>query len=110
LQTLVHEALPELEEAGDDLALNIAYWAAGWAALNEGRIQAALPFLERSLSHCENLPVHYEQWVLRLLVSAKADGTTPASEFLAWLSEWEATHRTPVSSARRAVVLSMTDR
>jgi tetratricopeptide (TPR) repeat protein len=89
LAELLEQVLPELESAGDDLALYIGYCALGDAADAEGRTDATLQAYERALAHARRSG--YEpSLVLGILAWCRFAGTTPVSELLAWLDENEA--------------------
>jgi tetratricopeptide (TPR) repeat protein len=89
VETLLEQALPELEAAGDDLGLYLAHFAAGLVAINRGWADAQIEALERSLVHSRRLQSpHYDAWVL--LADAHFDGSTPVPEMLTWLDAHEA--------------------
>jgi hypothetical protein len=87
--TLLEQALPELESAGDDLALYLAHSAAGLVAINAGRADASIRALERVVLHAPRLgSPHYDFWVV--LADAHFYGGTSVPEILVWLDEQEA--------------------
>jgi class 3 adenylate cyclase/tetratricopeptide (TPR) repeat protein len=89
LETLLEQALPELEAAGDDLGLYLAHALAGLDAINRGRADAQIEALERSLVHSRRLgSPHYDFWVL--LADAYFYGSAPVPEMLSWLDAQEA--------------------
>jgi len=110
METLLEQALPELEIAGDDLGLYVAYAAAGLVALNRGRADEQIKALERSLVHARRLgSPHYDEWVM--LADAHFYGRTPVPEMLSWLDEQEAYgHRHHELSLCRASALAMLGR
>jgi class 3 adenylate cyclase len=92
METLLEQALPELEVAGDDLGLYLAYAAAGLLAINRGRADAQIEALERCLVHSRQLgSPHYDAWVL--LAQARFYGSSSVSEMLTWLDAHEANGR-----------------
>jgi class 3 adenylate cyclase/tetratricopeptide (TPR) repeat protein len=88
LSTLVKQALPAFEAAGDDLAQYIAYYALGEAASVRGRPDAALNAYERASAHAQRVG-HHPSMMLGALAWCRFVGTTPVSELLAWLDEIE---------------------
>jgi tetratricopeptide (TPR) repeat protein len=89
LETLLAEAVPELEAAEDDLGLYLAHSAAVLVAINRGRVDAQIEAIERALAHSRRLESpHYDAWVL--LADVRFYGSTSASEMLAWLDAHEA--------------------
>jgi tetratricopeptide (TPR) repeat protein len=87
--TLLEQALPELESAGDDLALYLAHSAAGLVAINGGQADAQIKALERVVLHARRLgSPHYDFWVV--LADAHFYGGTSVPEILIWLDEQEA--------------------
>jgi class 3 adenylate cyclase/tetratricopeptide (TPR) repeat protein len=89
LAELLEQALPELEAAGDDVALYVGYTALGDLADHSGRMDAALQAFERAWAHAKRSG--YEpSWLRGALAWARFAGTTPVSELLAWLDENEA--------------------
>jgi tetratricopeptide (TPR) repeat protein len=89
LETLLEQALPELQAAEDDLGLYLAHAAAGLVAINRGRADAQIEALERSLVHSARLDSpHYDAWLL--LADAHFYGSTSVPEMLTWLDAQEA--------------------
>ena len=89
LDGLLAEALPELEAAGDELSLYVAYGALGDVAQGRGRVDGALEAYERAYDHASR--AGYEPfWMLGFLAWARCFGTTPVLDLLAWLDENEA--------------------
>jgi tetratricopeptide (TPR) repeat protein len=87
LETLGRAALPELEAAGDDFALWVAYWCLAHAAFNEGRVGEQIELMEKGLVYAERLPSpHQAAW--STLAGARVYGPTPVPEVLAWLDEF----------------------
>ena len=92
METLLEQALPELEAAGDDLALYLAHSAAGLVAMNRGQADASIKALGRVVVHARQLgSPHYDFWVL--LADAHFYGATSVPEILIWLDEQEASGR-----------------
>jgi class 3 adenylate cyclase/tetratricopeptide (TPR) repeat protein len=88
LASLVEEALPVLEGAGDDLALYIGYSALGEVSSLRGRLDASLTAYERAFAHAERAG-HEPSSMLGVLAWCRFTGSTPVSELLAWLDEIE---------------------
>ena len=89
LAAFLAEALPELEAAGDDMALYVGYTGLAEAADEEGRPDAALHAYERALAHARRAG-HEPSWLLGALAWCRFAGTTPVPALLAWLDENEA--------------------
>jgi class 3 adenylate cyclase len=88
LASLVEEALPVFERAGDDLALYIGYSALAELSNLRGRLDASLRAYERAFTHAER--AGYEpSSMLGTLAWCRFSGPTPVSELLAWLDEIE---------------------
>jgi tetratricopeptide (TPR) repeat protein len=87
IAVLVEQALPELEGAGDDLALYIGYCALGDVAHAQGRVDATLEAYEQALAHARRSG--YEPSILGTLAWCRFTGSTPVSELLGWLDENE---------------------
>jgi tetratricopeptide (TPR) repeat protein len=88
LEVLLEHALPELEAAGDDVALYIAHCALGDVAATRGHVDATLEANERALVHAQRSGYEPSP-VLGVLAWCRFVGTTPVSELLAWLDENE---------------------
>jgi class 3 adenylate cyclase/tetratricopeptide (TPR) repeat protein len=99
LDALIAEALPELEAAGDDLGLRIAYRALGDVANMRAQ-------MDRMVGAYEQAEAHAGQAGLTALVGYQSHGrfhgSTPLTELLAWQHEqdpreqwsyWLRTHR-----------------
>ena len=110
VETLLERALPELEVAGDDLGLYLAYFVTGLEAINRGRADAEIKALERSREHSRRLGLpHYDAWTL--LADGHFYGSTPVPEMVAWLDAEEATgSRHPALRFSRAGALAMLGR
>jgi class 3 adenylate cyclase/tetratricopeptide (TPR) repeat protein len=109
LAVLLDEALPEFEDAGDDLALYSAYRALADVAWNRGQMDAALSAFERAGIHARQAGLPNE--LVRQRDGARFSGTTPLSEYLAWQNELDPGElRNPVPRRRRAVALAMLGR
>jgi class 3 adenylate cyclase/tetratricopeptide (TPR) repeat protein len=109
LGALVEEALPEFEDAGDDVALEVAYDALGQVRDMYQQWDAVRDVYERAAYHAQRAGRPYEFLAER--AAGRFAGTTPVSELLAWLDEQEARgvrhHRL---DARRALALAMLGR
>jgi tetratricopeptide (TPR) repeat protein len=110
LQACLDEVLPQIELSGNDRALYSAYWAAAHVAITRGQADRALPLAERSLAHAWHLPRHCEEGVRRPLLAARAMGSTPPSDLLAYLEQWEVERGRTVRSMWRAEALAMLGR
>jgi class 3 adenylate cyclase len=84
LTTLVEQALPVFEDAGDDLALYIGYSALGWMADWQCRSDAALDAWERAFTYAVRAG-HEPTWRLVTRSAGRFFGTTPLPELLEWL-------------------------
>jgi class 3 adenylate cyclase len=88
LALLIEGALPLFEEAGDDLALYVAYVARASLANSRGLIDAGLGAFERAFALARR--AGYEpSWLLGALAWSRFAGTTPVADLLAWLDENE---------------------
>jgi tetratricopeptide (TPR) repeat protein len=86
LEQVVAEALPELEESGDDLALYIAWYGKASVDHARSRFDDKLRACERAIEHAQRLPwPHHAEWLYPQLANAQAYGSTPWPELLAWL-------------------------
>ncbi len=110
LAELMEEAMPELEAAGDDLALSIGYSALGEVALIRARMDTMLVAYEKVFEHAQAAGLEHEIAIGR--ASARFFGTTPIPELLAWCDEQEQRHtRVSFNIKRfRAVALAMLGR
>ncbi len=109
LAVLLDEALPEFEDAGDDVALCVAYAALGQVRNVQARTDAMLDAYERAAVHAQRAERPYDFIAWR--ATGRLYGTTPVSELLTWLDEQERRgarhHRLDV---RRALALAMLGR
>jgi class 3 adenylate cyclase/tetratricopeptide (TPR) repeat protein len=88
LDTLLEQALPVFQSAGDDLALYIAYSALAEAAERRAQMDAALEAHEQAFAYARqagHVPAGFLAW----RAACRFFGTTPVSELLAWLDENE---------------------
>ena len=87
LEELVDRALPVFEAAGDDVALHVGYFAAGWVASMGLHWAAMLEAFERAAAHARRagLPNELVGW----RATGRLEGPPPVSEVLAWLDEQE---------------------
>jgi class 3 adenylate cyclase/tetratricopeptide (TPR) repeat protein len=106
---LLEEAVPEFEDAGDDVALYVAYHALGQVRNTYAQMDALRDAYERAAAHAQRAgsPYEFTNW----RAAGRFYGTTPVSELLAWLDEQEARgvrhHRLDI---RRALALAMLGR
>ena len=110
LAVLLDEALPEFKDAGDDVALRIAYAALGQVSNMHAQMDALRDAYERAAHHAQRAGRPYE--FLGWRASGRLYGTTPVSELVAWLDEQEGRgaregHRLDV---RRSEALAMLGR
>jgi class 3 adenylate cyclase/tetratricopeptide (TPR) repeat protein len=112
LERLVDEALPELEEAGDELALYLALFGRGSAAHMHGRMDDGRETMDRAFDLAEGLGLpHLQAWVQPYRGATRFHGTTPIEEVLAWWDEQEAGgFSTPVNQIDRALGLALLGR
>ena len=108
LAMLLDEALPEFEDAGDDVALSVAYNGLGQVANMHGKMDLLLDAYERAAAHAKRGGT-YE--FLHWRASGRLWGTTPVPELLAWLDEQEARGvRHPSLDKGRLLALAMLGR
>jgi class 3 adenylate cyclase/tetratricopeptide (TPR) repeat protein len=88
LTSIVEQALPVFEAAGDDMALYLAYGALSEVAELRGRWDAGMVSFERALAHARRASYLPPSTVGRG-ASSRFFGTTPVSELLAWLDQNE---------------------
>jgi class 3 adenylate cyclase/tetratricopeptide (TPR) repeat protein len=88
LAALLDDALPELEAAGDDLALYVGYTALGDLADLRGRPDATLEANERAYVHATRAG-HEPSAIVAVRAWCRFMGTTPVSQLLEWLDETE---------------------
>jgi class 3 adenylate cyclase len=89
VSSLVERSLPLFEQqAGDDLALYVAYSAHAEVAESRGQMDAGLEASERAFAHAQ-LAGHPAAGALGSLAAFRFFGTTPVSELLSWLDENE---------------------
>jgi class 3 adenylate cyclase/tetratricopeptide (TPR) repeat protein len=84
---LVDQALPQLQDTGNDIALYVAYQALGWATFTHSHMDAALEAYERAAVHGRRAGLPHELLGWRAIF--RFYGTTPASALLRWLDEPE---------------------
>ena len=87
LASLLEEALPVFEAAGDDLALHVGYHALGQVANMRAQMDEGLKAYERAAAHARQagLPDELVGW----RATFRYFGTTPVLGLLAWLDEYE---------------------
>jgi class 3 adenylate cyclase/tetratricopeptide (TPR) repeat protein len=109
LHTLVDQALPVFQTAGNDRALHTAYSALGWVALMRAQMDTGLEAYDRAVAHGRQAGLHDELVGWRALF--RLWGTTPVSELLTWLDENESrAGRDYWFRACRALALAMLGR
>ena len=109
LAALLDVALPEFEDAGDDVALCAAYAALGQVRNSQGQGDGLRDAYERAAHHAQRAgsPVDFVGW----RATGRFYGTTPVSELLAWLDELEAGGvRHQFLDVRRSLALAMLGR
>jgi tetratricopeptide (TPR) repeat protein len=91
LEETAAEALPELEAAGDHLALHIAHFARAQVAHYRSHFDDEVADLDLVMYHAQQsgLP-HLVAWSVPAGGAARFYGTTPLQDVLAWLTEREA--------------------
>jgi class 3 adenylate cyclase/tetratricopeptide (TPR) repeat protein len=112
LAALTTQALPELEAAGDDLALCVAYQAVGAVANMKALSDVELDAYAKAITHARKSgQSHREANLLPHLCAARLFGSTPAADLLAWVEEQDAHHPGhPAITAHRAAALAMLGR
>ena len=109
LAGLVQRALPVFEAAGDDAALYVGYFAAGWAESMALRWSTMIESLDRAADHARRAGLANE--LVGWRANARMSGPAPLSEVLAWLDEqqerWGSLHSL---RSIRAQALSMLGR
>jgi tetratricopeptide (TPR) repeat protein len=109
LAVLLDEAVPEFEDAGDDVALRVAYEALGRVRNMHAQMDALRDAYERAAAHAQRAGSPDEYLASRAY--ARFSGTTPVSELLAWLDEQEARGmRDRRLDVRRSLALAMLGR
>jgi class 3 adenylate cyclase/tetratricopeptide (TPR) repeat protein len=88
LAASIQRALPELEAAGDHLALYVAHSALTDVAQMRGKMDTALEAYERAYGHARQAGLEPAAGI-GSLASFRYFGSTPASDLLAWLDENE---------------------
>ncbi|HET7044630.1 MAG TPA: AAA family ATPase, partial [Gaiellaceae bacterium] len=108
LAGLLEEALPELEAAGDHVALLHAHYALSQVCNMQGRIDALVDACERAAAHAARagLPYEFVPW----RATGRVVGSTPVSELLSWLDEHEAGAYSSRLPVRRVSGLAMQGR
>jgi class 3 adenylate cyclase/tetratricopeptide (TPR) repeat protein len=109
LAALVEGALPVFQAARDDVALYIGYSALGLVANMRGQMDAWRDADEQAFVYAQRAGLVYQRELGR--IAARSFGTTPATQFLAWLDEQE-TGELPAQDLRtyRALALAMLGR
>ncbi len=109
LDELTKDAIPYFEDAHDDLGLYVAYHARGQAANVRAQAVAGVEAYDRAAEYARRLGLADQFLVWRSLF--RVLGTTPASEFLAWLeAQTEGKPRALANEQLRATALAMLGR
>ena len=109
LAASINRALPELEAAGNHMALYIAYSALSEVAHLRAQVDAALEAYERAFAHAQAGHVPTEG--LGSLAAYRYFGSTPAPDLLEWLDENEPrAAQNQFLRAYRAMTLAMLGR
>ncbi len=85
---LVEQSLPVFQEAGDDMALYIAYYALAEVAQTRAQMRAGLEAIERAFFHGRQVD-YAPPGLFAWRAACRYFGTTPVSELLAWIDENE---------------------
>jgi class 3 adenylate cyclase/tetratricopeptide (TPR) repeat protein len=91
LEDVISEALPELEAAGDDYALNLVHFARTQVAHVRSRFDEEIPAADLALYHAQRtgLP-HLVAWARPAGGPPRLYGSTPLTDCLQWVEEREA--------------------
>jgi class 3 adenylate cyclase/tetratricopeptide (TPR) repeat protein len=110
IDALVDEAMPVFEDAGDELALWLGYYARGLVARDRMQLAAMQAAHEQGLVLARRLGlVRQEVWNLGYLGAAYVHGPARVEEAAAWLDELESRGITESWVVRdRAYLLAMT--
>jgi class 3 adenylate cyclase/tetratricopeptide (TPR) repeat protein len=102
LESVIAEALPELEAAGDDFALYLVHSARMHLAHLRNRYDEELAAIETMMFYAQRtgLPHLTERWPFQTGGAARFGGSTTLTDLLAWLDDRE-THVGPNWPARR---------
>jgi class 3 adenylate cyclase/tetratricopeptide (TPR) repeat protein len=87
LELIAADALPEIRESGDDVALHTVYEARGWAAFLRGRTDTARDAYDLAAEHARRAGLADEHIGWRSI--CRLYGATPVHELLEWLDESE---------------------
>jgi class 3 adenylate cyclase/tetratricopeptide (TPR) repeat protein len=85
LASVVEQALPVFEAAGDDFALYVAYCALGSAASGRAQMDKSAAAFDRAASYAARAGLADAQLGMR--AASRLWGATPVSEVLAWLDD-----------------------
>ena len=108
LETIIVEALPVFEGAGDDLALRIAYRARGQIANMRAQMDKVADSYERAEAHAGQAGA---TGLLGWVSHGRFHGSTPLTELLAWQDEQEPREqRAFFMRTHRAAALAMLGR
>jgi len=107
LDALIAQALPVFEAAGNDLALSIAYDAAGSVANVRAQADAALAAYERAAVHARRAGLVNDFGGER--AGFRVFGATPFAEVLAWVDDYEqrAPHNPRIAGSRAAALIGL---
>ena len=81
---LVEQSLPVFQEAGDDMALYIAYYALAEVAQTRAQMGAGLEAIERAFVHGRQVD-YAPPGLFAWRAACRYFGTTPVSELLEWI-------------------------
>jgi len=110
LAASIQHALPELEAAGDELALYIAYSALSDVAYMRGKMDTALEASERAFGHVSQVSGVPTEGI-GTLAAYRYFGSTPAPDLLEWLDRHEPrAGRDQFVRAYRAMAVAMLGR
>jgi class 3 adenylate cyclase/tetratricopeptide (TPR) repeat protein len=91
LERLASDALPEFEQAGNELALYVALFGLGSVAHMHGRMDAGREAADRAAAVADTLGLpHLHAWVQPYRVATRFHGTTPLPDVLVWWEEQDA--------------------
>ena len=112
LEGLIQEALPELEQADDLLALFVIHRARGFVAHIRGQMDDEREALDQAVLLVRRLHLtYYEASLLPMMGASRFHGTTPLPDVLAWFDEQEATgFRHPNNEMNRTLALAIVGR
>jgi class 3 adenylate cyclase/ATP/maltotriose-dependent transcriptional regulator MalT len=112
LDRLTQEALPELEEADDVLALFVVHRGRAFVAHIRGRMDDEREALDQAVVFARRLGLpHYESSLLPAMSASRFHGTTPLLDLIAWFDDQVAAGRShPGIEIDHAFALAMLGR